>query len=89
VRRPSDDVTETELAMLRVLWDRGEATRRQVTDALYPDGGEAHYSTRGGGMEGGSPVPTRWEDLPESGQAGWEQADGGGEFEIHHRIIEG
>jgi BlaI family penicillinase repressor len=45
VRRPADDVTETELAMLRVLWDRGEATRRQVTDAIYPDGGEAHYST--------------------------------------------
>jgi BlaI family penicillinase repressor len=45
VRKPTNDVTETELAMLQVLWDRGEATRRQVADTLYPDGGEAHYAT--------------------------------------------
>lgn len=44
-RRSADDVTETELAMLQVLWDRGEATRRQVADALYPGGGESHYAT--------------------------------------------
>jgi predicted transcriptional regulator len=45
VRRPADDATDTELAMLQVLWDQGEATRRQVADALYPGGGEAHYAT--------------------------------------------
>ena len=39
------DVTDTQLAMLQVLWDRGEATRRDVTDALYPGGGQAHYAT--------------------------------------------
>ena len=44
-RRSADDVTETELAMLQVLWERGEATRRQVADALYPGGGESHYAT--------------------------------------------
>ncbi|MHC5540342.1 BlaI/MecI/CopY family transcriptional regulator [Singulisphaera rosea] len=44
-RRTNEDVTETELAMLEVLWDRGEATRRQVTDALYPGGAESHYAT--------------------------------------------
>ncbi|QEH32635.1 Penicillinase repressor [Aquisphaera giovannonii] len=44
-RRAGEDVTDTELAMLRVLWDRGEATRRQVADVLYPGGGEAHYAT--------------------------------------------
>ena len=44
-RRSADDVTETELAMLQVLWGQGEATRRQVADALYPGGGESHYST--------------------------------------------
>jgi predicted transcriptional regulator len=38
-------VTDTELAILQVLWERGEATRRQVTDALYPGGGDAHYAT--------------------------------------------
>jgi BlaI family penicillinase repressor len=45
MRRSPDEVTETELAMLQVLWDRGTATRRQVTDALYPDGDAAHYAT--------------------------------------------
>ena len=41
----SSNVTETELAMLQVLWERGEATRRQVTDSLYPGGGDSHYAT--------------------------------------------
>jgi BlaI family penicillinase repressor len=45
VRRPAADVTDTELAMLQVLWERGEATRRQVADALYPGRGESHYAT--------------------------------------------
>jgi predicted transcriptional regulator len=45
MRRSAEDVTDTELAMLQVLWDRGTATRRQVTDALYPSGDAAHYAT--------------------------------------------
>src|SRR5438874_7012661 len=45
MRRVPEDVTDTELAMLQVLWDRGSATRRQVTDILYPGGGAAHYAT--------------------------------------------
>jgi BlaI family transcriptional regulator, penicillinase repressor len=44
-RRPAEDVTDTELAILHKLWERGEATRRQITDALYPGGGESHYAT--------------------------------------------
>jgi predicted transcriptional regulator len=44
-RYSTDDVTDTELAILQVLWDRGSATRRQITDALYPGGGESHYAT--------------------------------------------
>ena len=44
-RGPAEDVTETELAILQVLWDDGETTRRRVTDVLYPGGGEAHYAT--------------------------------------------
>ena len=44
-RRAAEDVTETELAILQVLWERGEATRRQIADVLYPGGGEAHYAT--------------------------------------------
>lgn len=44
-RRATEDVTDTELAILQVLWDQGNATRRQITDALYPGGGESHYAT--------------------------------------------
>jgi len=44
-RRPSEDVTDTELAILQVLWDRGETTRRQITDVLYPGGNAVHYAT--------------------------------------------
>jgi predicted transcriptional regulator len=43
--RTPRDVTDTELAILNVLWDRGTATRRQITDVLYPRGGPAHYTT--------------------------------------------
>ena len=43
--RQAVDVTDTQLAMLHVLWERGDATRRDVTDALYPGGGQAHYAT--------------------------------------------
>ena len=37
MRRAQQEVTETELAILQVLWDRGEANRRQVTDVLERD----------------------------------------------------
>src|SRR5438445_6703910 len=43
--RTPQDVTETELAILQVLWDQGPATIRQLTDELYPKGGTAHYAT--------------------------------------------
>jgi predicted transcriptional regulator len=39
------DVTDAELAVLQVLWDHGPTTIRQLTDALYPGGTEAHYAT--------------------------------------------
>src|SRR5579883_2401690 len=42
---PAADVTDAELAVLRDLWDHGPRTRRQITDALYPAGGPAHYTT--------------------------------------------
>ena len=38
-------MTDTELAILQVLWDRDESTCRQITDLLYPGGGESHYAT--------------------------------------------
>jgi predicted transcriptional regulator len=43
--RTPQDVTETELAILQVLWDQETANRRQITDVLYPDGGPAQYAT--------------------------------------------
>ena len=43
--RPARDITETELVVLRFLWDRGAATIRQLTDVLYPGGGAAQYAT--------------------------------------------
>ena len=36
--RSLSDVTETELAILQVLWDLRTATVRQVADRLYPEG---------------------------------------------------
>ncbi len=43
--RPAQDITCSELAVLRILWDRGTATIRQLTDILYPEGGAAQYAT--------------------------------------------
>lgn len=43
--RNGHEITETELALLRQLWRRDEATIRELTDALYPDGGHSHYAT--------------------------------------------
>ncbi len=39
------DVTDTELTVLQFLWEQGPATIRQITDALYPKGTDAHYAT--------------------------------------------
>lgn len=43
--RPFRDVTDAELAILQVLWERGSATIRQLTDVLYPEGTPAQYAT--------------------------------------------
>jgi BlaI family transcriptional regulator, penicillinase repressor len=43
--RPAQDITESELAVLRILWDRGTATIRHLTDVLYPRGEAAQYAT--------------------------------------------
>ena len=37
--------TETELLVLKVLWDQGSSTIRELTNALYPQGDTAHYAT--------------------------------------------
>ena len=43
--RPPEDVPESELAVLQVLWQRGEATRRHLVEALYPRGEPADFTT--------------------------------------------
>jgi BlaI family penicillinase repressor len=43
--RPAQDITDSELAVLRILWDRATATIRQLTDVLYPRGEAAQYAT--------------------------------------------
>ena len=43
--RPAQDITESELAVLRILWDRGPASIRQLADILYPGGEAAQYAT--------------------------------------------
>ena len=43
--RTPRDVTDTELAILQLLWDGGATTIRLLTDTLYPGGGTAQYAT--------------------------------------------
>ena len=43
--RNGREITDTELEVLRQLWRREDATIRELTDALYPDGGHSHYAT--------------------------------------------
>src|SRR5437870_13688145 len=38
-------VTDAELAVLQALWQRGPATVRQLSDAVYPGGGATEYGT--------------------------------------------
>lgn len=42
---PKKDVTEAELAVLRVLWEQGPATIRDLTERVYPGGGTSAYAT--------------------------------------------
>ncbi len=43
--RTPRDVTDAELAVLEVLWQRGPCTVRQITDVLYPEGGASKSAT--------------------------------------------
>lgn len=39
------NITETELALLRLLWKAGPSTIRELTDHLYPEGAHSEYAT--------------------------------------------
>jgi predicted transcriptional regulator len=43
--RLPQDVTEAELAILQVLWDRGTATVRELTEHLYADSSSSQHAT--------------------------------------------
>ena len=43
--RPSKDVTDAELAVLKELWSLGPSTIRELSDRLYPGGLTSHYAT--------------------------------------------
>ena len=43
--RNGHEITDTELEVLRRLWRCDEATIRELTDDLYPEGGHSHYAT--------------------------------------------
>lgn len=43
--RHSKDVSNGELTVLQVLWERGSCSIRQVADLVFPGGSAAHYAT--------------------------------------------
>lgn len=43
--RPAHDVTEAELGVLQVLWDRGTGTVRELAEDLYPRGTLSDHAT--------------------------------------------
>jgi len=43
--RKGRDVTDAELAVLQVLWDRGTSAIRKLTEILYPHDIDIQYST--------------------------------------------
>ena len=43
--RPPQDVTDAELAILQVLWDRGQATVRELTERLYAEYSSSQHAT--------------------------------------------
>jgi BlaI family transcriptional regulator, penicillinase repressor len=43
--REAQDISEGELAILEVLWERDRASIRQITDVLYPSGSNVQYAT--------------------------------------------
>lgn len=43
--RTPQDITDAELSVLQLLWERGRDTIRRLTDTLYPNGTGVHYAT--------------------------------------------
>ena len=43
--RTPHDITDTELAVLQILWDQGPVPIRKITEILYPEGKPSQYAT--------------------------------------------
>jgi predicted transcriptional regulator len=43
--RTPQDVTDAELAILRLLWERQRDTIRRLSETIYPNGTTVHYAT--------------------------------------------
>ena len=43
-RRPQT-VTDAELAVLKILWQRGPLTAKAITTTIYPDGAESEFAS--------------------------------------------
>jgi BlaI family transcriptional regulator, penicillinase repressor len=39
------DVSDAELSVLHILWDRGPSAVREIVGVLYPEGNPSHYAT--------------------------------------------
>jgi BlaI family transcriptional regulator, penicillinase repressor len=45
VNRKSQTVTDAELAVLKVLWDRGPLGAKAITEAIYPQGTPSEFAS--------------------------------------------
>jgi predicted transcriptional regulator len=45
VKRKPQTVTDAELAVLKVLWQRGPLSAKAITAAIYPDGAESEFAS--------------------------------------------
>jgi BlaI family transcriptional regulator, penicillinase repressor len=45
VKRKPQTVTDAELAVLKILWQRGRLTAKAITKAIYPDGAESEFAS--------------------------------------------
>jgi predicted transcriptional regulator len=43
--RTAQDITDAELSIVLLLWERGRTTVRQLKEKIYPNGNSAHYAT--------------------------------------------
>jgi BlaI family transcriptional regulator, penicillinase repressor len=44
-KKAKQNVTDAELAVLKVLWSRGPLTAKQLTEEIYPDGAESEFAS--------------------------------------------